>query len=212
MSDQRLFVLGATGGTGQLVVTGALGQGFEVTAFVRDPTRLRTRSERLRVRVGDITGDESLLKSAMDGQDAVISLIGVGNSFKSGGIIEQATPRILRSMTASGVRRLVFTSAFGVGETRRDVPAIPRLFMRTLLRDVYQDKEAGEQALRRSQVDWTIVYPARLVDRPATGRYRVGQRLQLSGFPSIGRADLAEFLLGQVNDTRYVRTGVLISS
>lgn len=212
MADTKVLVLGATGGTGQHVVAQAARRGFQVTAFVRDAARLRGESERLRVHVGDITGDEAVLASAMDGQDAVISVLGVGKSFKSGGVIEQAAPRILRSMEAAGVRRLVFTSAFGVGETRRDVPTIPRLFMRTLLRDIYRDKEAGERALRSSLFDWTIVYPAGLVDRPGTGQYRVGERLALRGFPTISRADLAGFLLDQVNDVTYVRKGVLVSS
>lgn len=212
MTDKRLLVLGATGGTGQQVVTQALRQGFEVTAFVRDAARLKIESERVRVQMGDVTGDEALLTSAMDGQDAVISVLGVGKSFKSGGVIGQAAPRILRCMEKTGVRRLIFTSAFGVGETRRDVPPLPRLFMRTLLRDVYRDKEAGEMAIRGSLFDWTIVYPATLVDRPATGQYRVGERLALRGFPTIGRADLADFLIAQVSDVNYVRKGVLVSS
>lgn len=212
MTDKRLLVLGATGGTGQQVVAQALRRGFEVTAFVRDAARMSIESERLHVQVGDITGREALLASAMNGQDAVISALGVGKSFKSGGIIGQAGPRILRSMEAAGVRRLIFTSAYGVGETRRDVPPIPRLFMRTLLRDVYQDKEAGEVALRSSPFDWTIVYPTTLVDRPATGQYRVGERLALRGFPTVARADLADFLLDQVDDAKYVRKGVLVSS
>jgi putative NADH-flavin reductase len=212
MADKRLLVLGATGGTGRLIVAQALRRGFEVTAFVRDAARLGIESEHLRVLVGDMRGDEAFLASAMDGQNAVISVLGVGKSFKSGGVIGQSTPRILRSMEAAGVPRLIFTSAYGVGETRRDVPPIPRLFMRTLLRDVYRDKEAGEMALRSSVFDWTIVYPATLVDRPATGQYRVGERLALRGFPTISRADLADFLLDQVNDAKYLRKGVLVSS
>ncbi len=212
MAAKRLLVLGATGGTGQHVVAEALRHGFEVTAFVRDASRMATESQRLRVKVGDVTRDDESLTSAMDGQDAVISVLGVGKSFKSGGVIAQATPHILRSMEAAAVRRLIFTSAFGVGETRRDVPPVPRLFMSTLLRDVYRDKAAGETALRNSSFDWTVVYPTRLVDSPATGKYRVGERLALRGFPAIGRADLADFLLRQVNDATYIRKGVLVSS
>jgi putative NADH-flavin reductase len=212
MPDKRLLVLGATGGTGQHVVAEALRRGFVVTALVRDPARLSIESDQLHVQRGSVTGDEAPLASAMRGQDAVISALGVGKSFKSGGVIGQAIPRIIRSMQAAGVRRLVFTSAFGVGETRRDVPLIPRLFMRTLLRDVYRDKEAGDAELRGSLLDWTIVYPAGLVDRPAGGQYRVGERLALRGFPTIARSDLANFLLDQVDDTTYMRKGVLVSS
>ena len=203
--------MGATGGTGHQVVVQALRRGFLVTAFVRDVARLRIESNRLHVLMGSMIGDEAPLASAMSGQDAVISALGVGKSFTTGGLVGQALPRMLRCMEAAGVRRLVFTSAFGVGETRRDVPLVPRLFMRTLLRDVYRDKEAGELLLRRSTLDWTIVYPAGLVDRPATGQYRVGERLALRGFPTIARSDLADFLLNQVDDVRYVRKGVLVS-
>ncbi len=212
MADKKVLVLGATGGTGQLVVARALRRGFVVTALVRDTARLGIESDRLHVIKGSVTDDDAPLASAMRGQDAVISALGVGKSFKSGGVIGQAVPRIIRSMQAAGVRRLVFTSAFGVGETRRDVPLIPRLFISTFLRDVYRDKEAGEGVLRGSQLDWTIVYPAGLVDRPATGQYRMGERLALRGVPTIARADVADCLLDQVGDTTYVRKGVLVSS
>jgi putative NADH-flavin reductase len=212
VADKKLLVLGATGGTGQHVVTQALQRGCAVTAFVRDPARLKIESDRLRVHTGDVIGEDAHLVAAMRGQDAVISVLGVGGSFRSRNVIGQAIPRILRSMETAGVRRLVFTSAFGVGDTHRDVPPIPRLFIRTLLRDVYRDKAAGEEALHRSLLDWTIVYPTRLVDRAATGQYRVGERLALRGFPAIARADLAEFLLAQVDEAKYVRKGVLVSS
>jgi putative NADH-flavin reductase len=212
MADERVLVLGASGGTGQLVVTQALQRGMLVTALVREPSRLRIESDRVRVNVGDVTADDGALTEAMRGQHAVISTLGVGKSFKSGGLIAQAIPRIIRSMETSGIRRLVFTSAFGVGETRRDVPLIPRLFMSSLLRDVYRDKAAGDAQIQDSSLDWTIVYPAGLTDRPATGQYRVGERLALSGFPTIARADLAGFLLDQVEDRRYLRKGVLVST
>lgn len=212
MAEKRVLVLGASGGTGQLVVAQALQRGMMVTAFVRDPSRLSIESDRLHVQVGDATVDDGPLTEAMRGQHAVISALGVGKSFKSGGLISQATPRIIRAMKAAGVGRIIATSAFGVGETRRDVPLIPRLFMSSLLRDVYRDKAAGDAQIKASSLDWTIVYPAGLADRPATGRYRVGERLSLSGFPTIARADLAGFLVDQVDDKRYVQKGVLVST
>jgi hypothetical protein len=115
-------------------------------------------------------------------------------------------------MKDEGVRRLVFTSAFGVGETLRDVPLIPRLFIRTLLRNIYRDKLAGESQLIDSGLDWTLVCPTGLVDGVATGRFRVGERLPLGGFPRIARGDVAAFLLAQVDDATYLRKRVLITS
>ena len=208
---RKLLILGATGGTGQELVAQALQSGHWVTALVRDPRRLAIVSDRLRVIAGDVTNDDAPLAAAARDQDVVISTLGRGKSFKSEGLIAQCMPRILRAMESQGVRRLVFTSAFGVGETRRDVPLIPRIFIRLKLQDIYRDKEAGEVELRRSAVDWTIVYPAVLIDGPATGTYRAGERLSLRGFPRITRADTAGFLLSQIEDTTYVRKGVLIS-
>ena len=161
---------------------------------------------------GSVTDDSQALARAVRDQDAVISTLGVGRSFKSGGLITQSMPRIVRAMEDQGIRRLIFTSAFGVGNTRRDVPLVPRIFIRLLLQDIYRDKELGEATLRASGLDWTLVYPAGLVDTPATGQYRAGERLPLSGFPRVARADVADFLLTQIDDTTYVRKGVLISS
>jgi putative NADH-flavin reductase len=204
-------VLGATGGTGQQLVAQALQQGHLVTALVRDPQRLAIASDRLRILTGSVDAGEALA-TAVRGQDVVISALGVGKSFKSGGLIARSMPCIVREMDAQGIRRLIFTSAFGVGETHRDVPLIPRIFIRLLLQDVYRDKEAGEEQLRLSDLDWTLVYPAGLVDGPMTRRYRVGERLPLRGFPRISRSDVAAFLLSQIDDPTYVRRGVLISS
>ncbi len=212
MPVRHVLVLGAAGLTGRHVVTQALAQGHVVTAFVRDPGAMTLTSDRLRVITGDVTSDDPALASAVRGQDAVISALGRGKSFRSGGLIAKSVPRIIHAMESEGVRRLIFTSAFGIGETYRDTPWLPRLFIGTLLRGIYRDKEAGEVALRSSALDWTLVYPSGLVDAPATGRYRAGVRLSLRGFPTVPRADVAAFLLTQITDTAFVRAGVLISA
>jgi uncharacterized protein YbjT (DUF2867 family) len=199
-SLRKILVLGATGGTGQQVISRALQQGYEVTALVRTPQRLTITDDRLRVLAGSVTDDSQALADAVRAQAAVISTLGVGRSFKSGGLISQSMPRIVRAREDHGVRRLIFTSAFGVGDTRRHVPLGPRIFIRLLLQDIYRDKELGEATLRASGLDWTLVYPAGLVDGPATGQCRAGERLSFSGFPRIARGDVAGFLLTQIDD------------
>ena len=68
-------------------------------------------------------------------------------------------PGILVTMQTHGIRRLMFTSAMGVGDTYRDAPVMPKLFFRTLLRGIYADKAIGEQMIRNSR--------ARMDDRAA---------------------------------------------
>ena len=211
MSPRKLLVLGATGGTGQQLVAQALHQGHMVTVLVRNPQQLAPASDRLRIVTGGVTEGDTALATAVRDQDVVISTLGVGKSFKSGGLMAQCVPRIVHAMVDEGVRRLIFTSAFGVGETHRDVPVIPRIFIRLLLGDVYRDKEVGEAQIRSSNLDWTLVYPSGLIDGPATGQCRAGERLALRGFPRIARGDVAAFLLRQIDDLTYLRKGVLIS-
>lgn len=214
MASRRILVLGATGGTGRQVVSQALQMGHEVTVFVRSPERLRMRSEGLRVVVGNVIEDIDALDAAVRSQDAVISALGVGNSLKANGLIAQSIPAIVRAMKSEGVRRLIFTSAFGAGETMRDLPLVPRLMIRYVLKDLYSDKNIGEAELLRTahDLDWTLVYPVTLTNGPGTGRYRAGERLRLRGVPRISRADVAAFLLSQVEDATYMRRGVLVSS
>jgi putative NADH-flavin reductase len=212
MPGKRILVLGATGGTGQEVVAQALEQGHAVTAFARRPERMRQSHERLRLVSGDVTQAGGALADAVRDQDAVISALGVGLSLRSDDLFTRSMPRIVDAMAREAVSRLIVTSAFGVGDTWQDVPPLPRILLRVFLRDLYADKERGERALQPSPLDWTLVYPTMLTSGPRTGRYRVGERLALRGLPRISRADLATFLLAQIDDRSYIRKGVLISA
>lgn len=207
----KILVLGATGPTGQQVVTQALGQGHSVTAFVRNPARLSITDDRLRVVVGDATRDTSNVAEAVRGQDAVVSALGRGKSLTSDHLIERSIEVIVPAMERAEVRRLILVSAFGVGESRRDVPLGPRIMHRLFLRDLFADKNAAEDRVRRSGVEWTIVHPVLLTDGPLTGRYRAGERLELHGMPKISRADVAHFIVAEMENRAFVGKVAVVS-
>jgi len=209
MAAKKILLFGATGRTGRELLSLAVQEGHEVTVLVRSRERLGADGGRARVLVGDVLDEGIDLSEAMRGQDAVVSTLGAGNSLRSHGLIGRAVPRIVRAMDDVGPTRFILTSAYGVG-TMRDVPFLPRVFMLLLLRDLYADKEAGEVRVRESSLDWTIVHPVTLTDGPRTGRYSAGERLKLAGFPRISRADVAEFLLAQVDDRTFSCQDVLI--
>jgi putative NADH-flavin reductase len=207
----KLLVLGATGGTGKEIVGQALAQGDEVTAFVRDAGKLALSHERLRVVIGDLLRDGRKLRDALAGQDAVASALGVGKSFRSSGLMTNAMAALLPEMERAGVRRLVLVSAFGVGESIRDVPLVPRIGQKLLLREVFADKRKADDMVRSSSLEWTIVQPSVLIDKPGVGPYRSGERLTLRGVPGIGRAEVADFVLRQARSREYLRKTVLVS-
>lgn len=211
MNAKKLLVLGATGGTGRQIVSQALDAGHQVTAFVRNPDKMALQHERLRLAAGDVTAGGSALNDAVRGQDAVISALGRGNSLKAGGLMQRAVPAIITAMRANHVQRLIFESAMGVGDTSRDAPLIARMFHRLLLRDLFADKRAAEELIKRSDLQWTIVHPTTLTNGPLIGTYRSGEHLPMRGFPTISRADTSHFILRQVVDDEFVRKVVIVS-
>jgi putative NADH-flavin reductase len=193
----KLLVLGAAGPTGQLLVAQAREQGHQVTGFVRATH-------------GDAT-DRAALARVVPGHDAIVSTLG-RRAFKSANLMQNAMRALVPAMERAGVRRLVVMSSLGVGETLRDVPLIPRLMYRLFLTDLFADKKAAEDYLRGTALDWTFVYPVQLTDGPRTGRYRVGERFDLSGMPKVSRADVADFMLKELRERAYVRKTAVISS
>ena len=119
---------------------------------------------------------------------------------------------IVSAMERHGVRRLIVVSAFGVGESRRDAPLLARIMHRLMLADLFADKEAAEEDLRRSGLDWTIVRPVMLTDGPLTARYRAAERLKLAGIPRISRADVAHFVVSQLGSADYLHKAVVLSA
>ena len=56
-----------------------------------------------------------------------------------------------------------------------------------------------------TDIDWIIVRPSRLIDTPLTGVYRVSARYAPKGGSKISRADLAQFMLKQLNSGEWLR-------
>lgn len=195
----NVLVFGATGGTGRQVVEQARAAGHAVTAFTRAAH-------------GDVTADRDAVARALRGQDAVISALGRGNSFRSHQLMSRSMDVILPAMERQGVRRLIVVSALGVGDTYEQAPFMPKIFFHLFLRHIYADKEIADDFVQRSSLDWTIVCPSKLTDGPRTGQYRAGERLALRGMPKISRADVADFVVRQLGDQTWLRKTVVVSN
>src|SRR2546430_11640642 len=184
----NLVVLGATGGTGRLVVEQALAAGDSVTALVRSPQKQTIRHSNLRVVAGRAT-DTGDVARAFIGADAVISTLG-----GSGSVIADSTRAIVEAAPKAGVRRVVALSSFCVDRDR--LGPISRLLTGVMMGSVIRDKSAGEQLLRQSDLDWTIIYSSPLTDGPASGFVQVVPEATKRRITDrISRADVAAWLL-----------------
>ena len=100
----RILIVGATGGTGRQLVAQALERGYQVTALVRNPSKLAVEHPRLTVVRSDVLNPASL-GAAMQGQEAVVSALGHKRFFYPTRIQSQGTANLLDAMAARGVRR-----------------------------------------------------------------------------------------------------------
>lgn len=71
----RLTIFGASGTTGRRLLERAIAEGNEVTAFVRNPSKLAAHHERLSVMGGDVF-DPGRVGEAVAGSEAVVSVLG----------------------------------------------------------------------------------------------------------------------------------------
>ncbi|WP_371654176.1 MULTISPECIES: NAD(P)-dependent oxidoreductase [unclassified Streptomyces] len=210
----KLTVFGATGRIGAEVVGQALAAGHQVTAVVRDPGRFTVTGPGLEVVRGDLASPDSL-RPAVAGRDAVLSGLGANKrADAAAGITARLTGSIVKAMDAEGTRRLLVVSAGPVGPEAPDDPFLDRLtltIVTRVLKDVYEDLRRTEAALAASALDWTAVRPVRLVNKPRTGTYRTAIGATPRSARTIGRADVADAMLGMIDNQATVKQGVCVS-
>src|SRR5258708_1827407 len=190
----KLLVLGATGGTGLEIVSQAIERGHSVTAFVRAPDSLKRFGDRIAVSRGNLL-DSSELQRALEGHDAVLSGFGprLPVSKADATLLQRFAIALTSGMFQAGVRRVVVESTALLFKDSMIPPT--NLFGRLLFPDIVRDAGEMENVFRKSGLDWTMVRPPRLTDKPRTGKYRVLEgRLPRFGF-AISRADVADFMI-----------------
>jgi putative NADH-flavin reductase len=196
----RLFILGATGGTGRQLIGQALARGHQVTAFVRSPEKLGARQQGLSVQQGD-PRDAAALNLALSGHDAVLSALGPPGPRRST-ILRDSARSTVSAMQSAGIRRLLIVSAAILFE---DMGVLAALLRRTLLRNVVVGSGEMEQIVTASNLEWTIVRPPRLTNAPPTGRYQVADNRYPPGKQTLSRADVAHFLLDELDQRAHLR-------
>ena len=205
----KLLVFGASGKTGREIVLQALDRGHEVTAFVRDPAKVKLSHKHLRVVRGDVM-DPYTVDAAMPGHHAVLVAIGHRRYLGPWTILSEGTQNIVDAMKTHGVRQLVCETALGVGDSAGRLGLYYTLFVIPFILPFYwYDKGRQERVVRESGLAWVIVRPAQLTNGRRRSSYKHGVRVgSFLWSASISRADTAEFMLNQLGETPYLEKAV----
>ncbi|MFT2007494.1 SDR family oxidoreductase [Pontibacter sp. 13R65] len=207
----KAIIFGATGTVGIEIVKQALVKGYEVTAFVRDPEKIRNlQHAHLSIRKGDVM-NLSEVENAVQNHDVVLCALGDG---KVGKVRALGTRNIIDAMNKAGLKRLICQSTLGMGESYGNLNFIwKHIMFGMLLKKAFQDHQLQEQYILRSNLDYTIVRPSALTDGVITNGYKIGfdgdfKKLNLK----IARADVAEFMLRQLQTNEFQKKAVSISN
>lgn len=193
----KLFILGATGATGRLLVEQGLERGHSVATIVRAPLDLRHPA--LTAVKGDLF-DERLLDEVSAGTDAFISVLAFTPELfgeKSTDLYSRAAALLARR-GARG-KKLLFCTSAGVEDDPHEIWPYKYVLKPLLLKKGYEDMQRAEQIIAGSAFDWILVRPSRLTNGTLTKQFRVSEKFRPPGGSSISRADLAYFMLDQLD-------------
>jgi putative NADH-flavin reductase len=208
----QVLIIGASKGIGLETTRHALEAGYGVRAFARSAADISISDAKLeKVRGNALRGSD--VTAAVTGMSAVIQVLGVGlgDLFLPVHLFSDATRILLAAMQAQGVKRLICVTGFGAGDSRASINCLQLLPFRFFFGRAYDDKDVQERLIKDSALDWTIVRPGVLTNGSRTGRYKVLKEPSQWRNGTISRADVADFLVQQIEDRAYLRkTPVLV--
>ena len=212
----KVLIIGASRGIGLETVRAALHAGHRVRALARSAASMPIQDANLDTVSGDAL-DRDTMRDALQDVDVVIQTLGVNFApkliFEGTTLFSDSTRILVDAMKVAGVNRLIAVTGLGAGDSRGHGGLIyDAVVFPLLLKRVYDDKDVQEWIVRSSGLDWTIVRPGLLTNRPATGRYRVLTASKDWQFGAISRSDVADFLVQQINDRTLVGTTPLLIS
>lgn len=215
LCSMRITLIGATGGSGRHFIELALAAGHELTALARTPEKLAGIDARVRVVRADGRAPASLGAALAGGADALVSIVGASSLLEARKVTDLysvTTRNLIEACRAAAVQRLLVVSSSGVQPQPNDGWFYVHVLKRLFLGPMYRDMLRMESLLSASDLDYTIVRPPYLTGGRPTGRYRISVGAPFVDDKSLGRGDLAHFLLRAVEEPRAYRRQVVALS
>ncbi len=212
MAPKTLAVFGGSGLTGRALIAAALAQGVRVQALYRPGSAPREAPQGLRATTGQLD-DAKAVRQTLEGADGVVLVFGprLGGLFSAPPepprpFCAPATASIVSQMKQLGIRRLVCQTGAMAGHGEPNWSRAVSRFVRRYRRrfpEVAADRDAQEQVVRESGLDWTLVKPFRISGAKGRGRVRASPAVRIGAFTSVPRDDLARFLVDEATGGRF---------
>lgn len=180
-----------------------------MNAYFRTRESIKLVHPDLKVFVGQLS-EKNKLRLAITGADACISTLGGASLTKHSPQIIQGIDNIVSIMEEEKVKRILYLSSIGAGNSRNYMPQPIRFFIADLmLRVPLADHTANENRITQSQLEWTIIRPGGLTDGAKSDNLKHGtENMKMKGNQRISRSNVAAFILNQLTNSNYVNKSV----
>jgi len=184
----KVLVLGGSGGTGRQLQAAA--NGHELVA----PRHADCDATR-----------QADLERALDGCDAVAVMLSAKT--KSDPVRSACAAALVAAMKKKGVRRVVWVSSSGVGDSFAGAKKTSWVFASVIiplaLKRQFADAAVAEETLRASGLDVTVVRPMQLVDAERPGEAQTVEPDAKAPSAKVSRAQLARFIVRELEKPEY---------
>ena len=215
----KIAIIGGGGRTGKYLVDQLLNQGFHLKLLLRNPEAFQQNfpeaSPSLEIVKGDVL-DYNIVQQLMEGCDAMISTVGQRKDEPL--VASHATSNILKAMGENRgevpfAKRYILVAGLNVDtpfDKKGPETIMATEWMKTNFPLIHDDRQKAYHILAQSDIRWTLVRVPfiEFIDK----RSEIGVSLEDSPGKKISAADIAGFLMDQMNDTTYIRKSPFIAN
>ena len=215
----KVLLLGATGRLGRCVLRDLVDSGHTIHLLARYKERLPFEHPNVKVYIGNVS-DEGHLREALQGCEAVLNVLNISRNSDFPWaklrtpvtLLSTTMKALIKVMNSCQVKRVVVTTAWGVGDSWREVPRWFRwLIEHSNIRYAYQDHQRQEKLLQSSGLDWTIVRPTGLTNSPKIRKLVISRHGKPRPYLIISRSHVSRMIVNTLEAREYVGEMVTIS-
>jgi len=202
----KTIVFGGTGDVGQIIVNRLINQKEQVCVLTRQS---KESTDNLIYMIGNVLDFRTIEKCINEGDNVIIAL---GFNDSNLDTMSRGTSNIISAMINNKSKRLICLSAQGAGDSWDYMPDSFKDMVtnNSILKASFYDHGLQEELIKKSELDWTIVRPTEIIDKPATKTYTIDCPSDSSIF-QISKYDVAEFITTELFEKRYIQQIVMIT-
>ena len=207
----NIAIIGAGAGIGLESVNQALEKGHKVTALSTNTNHINDHPNLIKIN-GSATSPVDL-KKAINDSEAVLITVGT-KSKKATTLFSDIAKTLIHVSSELNFSSPVFViTGFGTGESKNYLSFFMRTVISLFLKDQYINKTEMEELIAKSDLKWEIIRPGMLTNGSAASTYKVLSGLQKGmKVGKISRADVANFLVDEAENQRFIYQYVALSN